>query len=70
MLEPVHEPASLADEPARRVAASRFPVVKTLEQFQFNWPRSINRLQVQNLFRLAFIDQNTTSFSSAASASA
>lgn len=39
----------------RRVRQARFPVVKTLEQFQWSWPRKINRLQVQDLFRLDFI---------------
>jgi len=41
-----------------RVKAARFPVIKTLEQFQWDWPKSINRLQVQTLFRLQFIEQN------------
>lgn len=41
-----------------RIQAARFPVVKTLEQFQWDWPKSINRLQVQTLFRLQFIEQN------------
>ena len=40
----------------RRVKDARFPVLKTLDQFQWNWPTKINRLQIQNLFRLAFID--------------
>ena len=31
-------------------------VRKTLEQFDFTWPAKINRLQVQNLFRLKFIE--------------
>ena len=39
----------------RRVKAARFPVLKTLEQFQWDWPKKINRLQVQNLFRLGFV---------------
>lgn len=39
----------------RRLRQARFPVLKTLEQFQWNWPRKINRLQVQDLFRLNFI---------------
>jgi DNA replication protein DnaC len=41
----------------RRVQAARFPVLKTLEQFNWSWPKKINRLQVQNLFRLEFIPQ-------------
>jgi DNA replication protein DnaC len=41
----------------RRVRQARFPVIKTLEQFQWSWPRKINRLQVQDLFRLDFIKE-------------
>ena len=39
----------------RRLKQARFPVVKTLEQFRWDWPKKINRLQIQNLFRLQFI---------------
>ena len=39
----------------RRIQAARFPVIKTLEQFNWAWPKKINRAQVQNLFRLAFL---------------
>src|SRR5213075_1359767 len=38
----------------RRIQAARFPVIKTLEQFNWTWPKKINRPQVQNLFRLSF----------------
>jgi DNA replication protein DnaC len=31
-------------------------VIKTLDQFNFTWPKKINRLQVQNLFRLPFVN--------------
>lgn len=41
----------------RRIKAARFPVIKTLEQFQWSWPKKINRIQIQNLFRLEFIPQ-------------
>ena len=41
----------------RRLQAARFPVLKTLEQFHWDWPKKINRLQVQNLFRLEFLAQ-------------
>lgn len=43
----------------RRIQQARFPVVKTLDQFNFTWPQSINRPQVQNLFRLKFIEERT-----------
>ena len=39
----------------RRIQMARFPVIKTLEQFQWNWPKKINQLQIKNLFRLKFI---------------
>jgi len=40
---------------ARRIKAARFPVIKTLDSFRWDWPQKINRLQVQDLFRLDFI---------------
>ena len=39
----------------RRIRMAHFPVIKTLEQFQWNWPQKINQMQVKHLFRLAFI---------------
>ena len=39
----------------RRLKEARFPVIKTLEQFRWDWPKKINRLAVQNLFRLNFV---------------
>jgi len=39
----------------RRIRLARFPVIKTLDQFKWSWPKNINRLQVRNLFRLNFI---------------
>ena len=42
---------------ARRIKAARFPLIKTLEDFRFEWPKKINRLQVQDLFRLRFIEE-------------
>ena len=43
----------------RRLRLARFPVRKSLDQFDWTWPKKINRLQVQNLFRLQFIEQCT-----------
>ena len=40
----------------RRIKLARFPVIKTLEQFDWNWPKKINQLQVQNLFRLKWLE--------------
>jgi DNA replication protein DnaC len=36
----------------RRIRTARFPVLKTLDDFQWSWPKKINRPQIQNLFRL------------------
>jgi DNA replication protein DnaC len=43
----------------RRIKNARFPVRKTLDDFQWSWPKKINRLQIQNLFRLDFIGTGT-----------
>jgi DNA replication protein DnaC len=43
----------------RRIKKARFPVLKTIEDFQWSWPKKINRPQIQNLFRLAFVAANT-----------
>jgi DNA replication protein DnaC len=42
----------------RRIKDARFPVLKTLDQFDWNWPTKINRLQVQNLMHLDFVAHN------------
>ena len=49
--------AALRDDRAvaRRIQAARFPVIKTLDSFRWDWPKKINRLQVQDLFRLQFV---------------
>lgn len=41
---------------ARRIRNARFPVLKTLDQFNWSWPKKINRMAIQNLFRLQFIE--------------
>lgn len=42
---------------ARRIRLARFPIKKTLDAFDWTWPKKINRQQVMNLFRLQFIEQ-------------
>lgn len=42
----------------RRIGLARFPVIKTLDQFDWGWPKKINRPQIQNLFRLQFIEEH------------
>ena len=39
----------------RRIQAARFPIIKTLQQFDWTWPAKINRAQVRHLFRLSFL---------------
>jgi DNA replication protein DnaC len=43
----------------RRIRMARFPVVKTLDAFDWSWPKKINRDHVQNLFRLKFIEDKS-----------
>jgi DNA replication protein DnaC len=43
----------------RRIQAARFPFIKTLEQFNWSWPKKINRAHVQNLFRLSFLQDKS-----------
>jgi DNA replication protein DnaC len=66
--EHVHYLAELIKEEAnlrhdrtiqRRIRMARFPVIKTLDRFNWSWPQKINRAQVQNLFRLKFIEDKS-----------
>jgi DNA replication protein DnaC len=43
----------------RRVRLARLPNIKTLDQFDWSWPKKINRLQIQNVFRLNFIEDKS-----------
>jgi DNA replication protein DnaC len=38
-----------------RLRRARFPVIKTLEPFRWDWPTRSNRLQGQHHFHLAFL---------------
>lgn len=40
---------------ARRIKAARFEVIKTLDTFNWDHPKKINRLQIQDLFGLQFV---------------
>ena len=42
----------------RRVKAARLPGIKTLDGFDWSWPKQINRAQIQQLFRLDFLPQH------------
>lgn len=39
----------------RRIRLARFPVIKTLDQFRWDWPTQINRALVQQHFTLSFL---------------
>ncbi|HET9644224.1 MAG TPA: IS21-like element helper ATPase IstB [Burkholderiaceae bacterium] len=39
----------------RCIKQARFPVLKTLDQFDWNWPTKINRPLIQHLFHLDFV---------------
>lgn len=41
----------------RRISQAKFPFIRTLDSFEWNFPDKINRLNIQNLFRLKFIDE-------------
>ena len=41
-----------------RIRLARFPVVKTLDQFRWDWPTQINRAQVQHHFTLRFLSDH------------
>lgn len=43
----------------RRVRDARFPVIKTLDRFRWDWPSKINEAQIKNLFRLGFVEKKT-----------
>jgi DNA replication protein DnaC len=49
----VHQRSDRATQ--RRLAEARFPVLKTLEGFDWTWPKGLHRHQVEDLFRLRFI---------------
>lgn len=40
----------------RRIQATRFPVIKTLDTFNWQWPQDIDRPQVEHLSRLRFVE--------------
>ncbi len=43
----------------RRICQARFPQIKTLEQFNWSWPKKINQQQVRNMFRLKWIEDKS-----------
>lgn len=54
------EAASKSDRSTqRRIRLARFPVIKILDQFDWSWPKKINRTQIQNIFRLNLIENKS-----------
>lgn len=43
---------------ARLIKAARFPVLKSLEGFRWDWPTLLNRSAVQHLFTLSFLPEH------------
>jgi DNA replication protein DnaC len=43
----------------QRLRRARLPFRKTLEQYQWNWPRKINQMAVRELFNLKFMETHT-----------
>jgi DNA replication protein DnaC len=43
---------------ARRIRGARFPVLKSLEDFDWSWPKKINRAQAKELFELGFLQEH------------
>lgn len=39
----------------RRIAAAHFPVLKTMVGWDWNWPKKINRMEIEHLLRLDFL---------------
>jgi DNA replication protein DnaC len=44
---------------ARRIAAARFPVVKTMAGWNWSWPKKINQMQIEHLLRLHFLEDHS-----------
>jgi DNA replication protein DnaC len=42
----------------RRLKAARFPTLKTIDTFDWSWPRKINRPLLQDIFRLAWVPEH------------
>lgn len=42
----------------RRLRQARFPYRKTLEQYQWSWPKKINQMEIRQLFRLEFLQDH------------
>ncbi len=59
--ELIHQEANLKEDRAiqRKIKTARFPVIKTLDQFDWSWPKKINQAQIKNLFRFKFVEDKS-----------
>lgn len=46
----------------RRIQNARFPFIKTLDDFDWSWPKKINRAQIQHIFRMDWLPLNGNIF--------
>jgi DNA replication protein DnaC len=60
MAELIAQEAVLRNQRAiqRKISMARFPQVKSIDDFQWEWPNDINRMNVENIFRLHFVENN------------
>jgi len=43
-----------------RITQARFPVIKTIDAFDFSFPKSVNKSQIMSLFDLNFVEKKET----------
>ena len=46
----------------RRIHDARFPVIKTMAGWDWNWPAKVNRMQVEHLLELEFLTSHSNVF--------
>jgi len=46
----------------RRIKNARFPFIKTIEDFDWSWPKKINRAQIQHIFHLDWLPKHGNIF--------
>ena len=41
----------------KRITQAKFPIIKTIDTFNFDWPKSINRKKILQLFDMKFVEE-------------
>ena len=41
----------------KRISEAKFPIIKTIDTFNFDWPKSINRKKILQLFEMNFVEE-------------